>query len=77
MASKSIFLSYAGRTVKAQFSGATVADLQGCFESHFPHSRAKFVFYVEDPVRTHLPCARCAPGPTEAAMPGIGGAGRI
>ena len=44
-----IFLSYAGRTVKAAFEGSSVDDLASCFASNFPHSAAKFVFYVTDP----------------------------
>ena len=38
---RSIFLSYAGRTVKAPFEGTSVADLQSCFTEQFPHSRSK------------------------------------
>ena len=51
---RSIFLSYAGRTVKAPFEGTSVADLQSCFTEQFPHSRSQFVFYVTDP-KTQVP----------------------
>ena len=47
--SKQIFLSYAGRTVKAAFDGSSVDELASCFASKFPNSAAKFVFYVTDP----------------------------
>ena len=49
---RSIFLSYAGRTVKTPFAGGSVAELQTCFKSHFPHSEPTFVFYMSDPVRS-------------------------
>ena len=52
---RSIFLSYAGRTVKTNFGGTSVSELQGCFDSHFPHSRPSFVFHVTDPVRLTQP----------------------
>ncbi len=45
---KQIFLSYAGRTVKAEFDGSSVDELAACFASKFPNSAAKFVFYVTD-----------------------------
>ena len=47
--SKNIFLSYAGRTVKTAFDGSSTDELASCFSSQFPHSTAKFVFYVTDP----------------------------
>eukprot|EP01043_Picozoa_sp_COSAG02_P121428 COSAG02_NODE_58264_length_278_cov_0.569832_1_plen_34_part_01 len=32
---KQIFLSYAGRTVKAEFDGSSVDELAACFASKF------------------------------------------
>ena len=47
--SKNIFLSYAGRTVKAPFAGSSKEDLASCFASQFPHSSSQFVYYIADP----------------------------
>ena len=47
--SKNIFLSYAGRTVKAPFDGSSKEDLASCFSSQFPHSSSQFVYYIADP----------------------------
>ena len=49
---KPVFITYAGRTVRAKLEDDSLAGLEAQFVGQFPAAKTSFVFYTQDPVRS-------------------------